>query len=88
MRAVFAGTIVLGLSVGPALAATCYRPNPAGGSIPYECPRGEELKTDAPSLGHSNIPVPNERELDAIRKLMEGAKAVEEPVQAAPQPAP
>ena len=59
---------------GPALSATCYRANPAGGSIPYECVRGEELKVDAPSLGGSVLPDPMDpRELDAIRKQMEGA---------------
>ncbi len=82
MRAVLAGIIVLGASMGPALAATCYRENPAGGSIPYECVRGEELKVDAPSLGQSNLPTMNEGELDAIKKLMDGAQAA--PAQAAP----
>jgi hypothetical protein len=84
MKASLAGVIVLSLSAGAALGATCYQQNPAGGAIPYECPRGEELKVDAPSLGQSNLPTIDERELDAIRKLMEGAKAVEQPVQAVP----
>ena len=84
MRAVLAALAVLAAGAGQALSATCYWENPAGGSIPYECPRGEELKVDAPSLGGSNIPAPTQRELDAIRKHMEGATAAEEPVQAAP----
>lgn len=75
---------VLAAGAGPALGATCYRPNPAGGSIPYECVRGEELKVDAPSLGGSSIPVPDERELDAILKIMEGQKAAPAPAQAVP----
>lgn len=74
---------VAALSV-PAGAATCYKPNPAGGSIPYECVRGEELKVDAPSLGTSAIPAPNEEELKAIEQLMNGAVQAAEPVQAAP----
>jgi len=82
MRALLVGVTVLVASAGPALAATCYRENPAGGSIPYECVRGEELKTEAPSLGQSNLPTMNEGELDAIKKLMDGAKAA--PVQAVP----
>jgi hypothetical protein len=84
MRVAFSAFAALTVCAGPALSATCHWENPAGGSIPYECPRGEELKVDAPSLGESNIPAPNQRELDAIRKLMEGATAAEEPVQAAP----
>jgi hypothetical protein len=60
------------LGAGPALSATCYRSNPAGGSIPYECVRGEELKVDAPGLGKSNLPTIDQRELDAIKKQMEG----------------
>jgi hypothetical protein len=68
------------VSIGPALSATCYRSNPAGGSIPYECVRGEELKADAPSLGESNIPSMDQRELDAIKKQMEGATEAVAPV--------
>lgn len=84
MQRTAASLVLLAAGAGPVLAATCYRPNPAGGSIPYECVRGEELKAGAPGLGQSNIPVPDQRELDAIRKTMEGVKAAEEPVQAAP----
>lgn len=84
MKTVLVGLALLALSAGSGMAATCYRPNPAGGSIPYECVRGEELKVDAPSLGTSNIPTPNEDELKAIEELMNGAVPAAPPVQAAP----
>jgi hypothetical protein len=82
MRALLAGIMVLAASVGPALAATCYRENPAGGKIPYECVRGEELNVDAPGPVQSNLPTMNEGELDVLKQLMEGPKAA--PVQAVP----
>jgi hypothetical protein len=50
MKAINLGVLTLVHLAGPALAATCYRPNAAGGEIPYECVRGEELKADAPGL--------------------------------------
>ena len=82
MRALLAGIMVLAVSAGPVLSATCYRENPAGGSIPYECVRGEELQVEAPGLGQSTLPTMNEGELDALKKLMDGVKAA--PVQAVP----
>lgn len=82
MRAISLSVTALLAVAGPALSATCYKPNPAGGSIPYECVRGEELKVDAPSLGTSSLPTMNEGELDAVKKIMDGATAA--PVQAVP----
>lgn len=73
MKAINASAVMLVALAGPALSATCYSPNPAGGSIPYECVRGEELPVDAPSLGESNLPTIDQRELDAIKKQMDGA---------------
>ncbi len=84
MKRVLLIVAVLAALAVPAGAATCYRPNPAGGSIPYECVRGEELKADAPGLGESNLPTMNQGEIDAIKKLMDGATEAVEPVQAAP----
>ena len=51
MRAINLSALTLVALAAPALSATCYRPNAAGGEIPFKCVRGEELKTDAPGLG-------------------------------------
>ena len=79
MRAINLSVLTLVVLAAPALSATCYRPNAAGGEIPYECVRGEELKVDAPSLEESKIPSMDQRELDAIEKLIDGATEAIEP---------
>jgi hypothetical protein len=66
MKAINLGVLTLVHLAGPALAATCYRPNAAGGEIPYACVRGEELEGDAPGLPESNIIVPDTPAFDAI----------------------
>jgi len=66
MKAINLSVLSLVALAGPALSATCYSPNPAGGSIPYECVRGEELPVDAPGLGEPNIIVPDTPDFDAI----------------------
>jgi len=79
MKAINVCVLSLVVSAGPALSATCYRQLPAGGSIPYECLRGEELPFDAPSLGGGSVlPDPMDpRELEAIRKQMEQPPAAQ-----------
>jgi len=76
MRAIGVSLVSLMALAGPALSATCYQQNAAGGSIPYECVRGEEHPVDAPSLGGTNIIIPEPPDFEAIEKLMEQPAAV------------